>query len=265
MKLTFVICILCIAAHAQINGTIIVFELTNDGMFIAADSRATFQDRPAEDNHCKIAAINQGTIFAVGGAAAYPADSVDPVHSWDAIHEARLASDATNGRVFANAQDVAVSIADIWARSMERNWNMVNIWYPEKVREANKRGKGVLTSGLFATGKKGAVSLAARYIKFNGSVYSEVVPIADICTNGKPCGLGELDIFFEFLLRTSDRAKKEKALPTSPILQVMRLVHLTIAYDRSGTVGGPIDALQLRPDGRVTWSRQKKDCPENHR
>ena len=264
MKRLIVICAFCVAAHAQVGGTIIVFDLTHDGFFIAADSRAMFQNKAPEDNHCKIAAVNQDTIFAVSAAAAYPADTSDPVHPWDAIREARRASVGTV-IIPANSQDAVNRIADAWVTSMVLNWKSVKKFHPEKVKEAARRGKGILTNGIFATANNGTISVTLRTIRLaHNMVVPETVPMP--CVVDVPCASGELDIFNEFTGRTSDRAKgREGDLPSSPRSKVIRLVALTITYDKTGKVGGPIDALQLGMNGRITWFQQKDWCPEDDR
>lgn len=192
----------------------------------------------------------------------YPSEDADPVRSWDAIREARSAAVSVTTSV--NGQNAVISIADSWAKSMELNWNMVKLFHPEKIKEAERRGKGILTNGMFAIGQRGSVSVALRTIRLNNnSVVSDVVPLP--CAADDPCAAGELSVFYEFLRRTSDRARSGEDLPTSPKLKVIRLVDLTIAYDQTGNVGGPIDALQLDPDGRITWFQKKKWCPEDDR
>jgi hypothetical protein len=260
MKLLIAAAVLCVAAHAQVSGTIIVFDATTDGFFIAADSRAVFNDKRWEDTHCKIAAIDENVVFAVSAAAAYPADSTDPVPAWDAIREARTAANIP--RAPSNSGDAVVRIADAWAKQMETKWNLVKRFHPEKLREAELHGKGVLTNGIFAVGGGDSVSFTVRSIRSeNANITWEAPPIT--CTL---CASGELGVFLEFAGRTSDRAKSHEGdLPASPLLTVVRLVDLTIAYDKSGNVGGPIDALRLARDGRITWFQKKRDCAENYR
>jgi hypothetical protein len=43
----------------------------------------------------------------------------------------------------------------------------------------------------------------------------------------------------------------------------IRLVALTEEYDKSKTVGGPIDAIELSNTGSVRWVARKCNCPEN--
>jgi len=82
------------ATFTQVGtGSIIVFELAKDKFVIAADSRASFSDRPPEDNHCKIAAFkSNGVIFAAGNATGYPNKGLaDLMPSWNVVDEARRA------------------------------------------------------------------------------------------------------------------------------------------------------------------------------
>lgn len=262
MKPIVWIFVLGVAAHAQVSGTIIVFDLTPDGFFVAADSRSTFQNAPPEDFHCKLAAINQNTVFAVAASAAYPADASDLMRPWDAIREARNAADSAAPAAYGEGHDVVTSIADEWAKSMRLKWESLQLFHPDKLRGAEQRGKGILTRGIFASAKDGSVSLTMRVIESNnGTITSDTPPIP--CTL---CATGELDIFNEFAARVTARSKSSDGdLPTAPMLKVIRLVDLTIAYDVTGNVGGRIDALSLSPDGHITWFQKKNDCPENHR
>ena len=90
-----VVCILSIVAQAQIGGTVLAFQTSGQGFFIAADSRAVHDGgADPDDRHCKIAAIDSDTVFAVAGANAYQGSPRDFVPSWDAVEEARNAINA---------------------------------------------------------------------------------------------------------------------------------------------------------------------------
>jgi len=254
---------LCISANAQINGTIVVMELTKDGLFVAADSRATFQQAPPEDNHCKIATIGPDAIFTATGASAYPAVPDDKVKPWSVVSEAKRAASTIRKRHIHDIRIAVVEIANIWTKRMENNWNAIKLAHPEKVKEAEERGKGMLSNGFFAIGRNGNLVAVARSIKSSNSVISsEVLPIDKMCPINVPCASGETDIFTEFGKRTSERAKAER-LPDSPKLKVIRLVELTIAYDKTHNTGGPIDAVQLTPQGKIVWFQRKPSCPDN--
>lgn len=87
-----------------------------------------------------------------------------------------------------------------------------------------------------------------------------------------PCAAGMTKIVSEYDLGTSERARKETWSASPKVLKwmgpgaarIIRLVDLTVAYDeRIGTVGGPIDALELFPNGGLRWIQRKQNCPEN--
>jgi len=44
----------------------------------------------------------------------------------------------------------------------------------------------------------------------------------------------------------------------------MQLVHLTIALDPSGYVGGPINALELTPSEGIHWVHREPNCPASN-
>jgi hypothetical protein len=43
-------------------------------------------------------------------------------------------------------------------------------------------------------------------------------------------------------------------------LYAIRLIELTEVYDSSGSVGGPVDALELLKDGTIVWAQVKPSC-----
>jgi hypothetical protein len=259
-------------AHAQANGTVIILEMTPRGLFVAADSRSIVGSKPPEDNHCKLVALTDNSIFAVAGAAAYSSGKGNRAPSWDAIQEAKRA--ALKGRMSSTSAQTVEVTADSWATKMLANWNAIKMWHPDSIKEAEKIGKGVLTTGIFAAGKSGTISLAFRQIKStNGTISSDAPRVSEYCAMGRPCGAGDADILDELSgLTGSERAAKEQLPACSAVftncdpasLEVIRLVDLTIARHPHGGVGGPVDALQLGLDGRITWLQRKKNCAEGY-
>src|SRR5260221_6742903 len=160
MKLIVWIFVLAVSAHAQLSGTVIVFQLEPSGFFSAADSRAVLADGiPPEDSHCKIAALDRGVVFAVSGGYKYPPVLSDPVHPWSSIDEARIAVAAA--RNTGNIVTHMNAIADMWAANMKHNWEVVNKFHPEKVRDTANYGHGFLTYGIFAIGRNGILDVVA--------------------------------------------------------------------------------------------------------
>jgi hypothetical protein len=55
----------------------------------------------------------------------------------------------------------------------------------------------------------------------------------------------------------------KKSAWDSAVRQPIGLVQLTIEYQHGTSVGGPINAAELEPDGRMRWYARKQSCPEN--
>jgi hypothetical protein len=258
-------------ASAQINtGTIIVFHIAKDKFIIAADSRAVFKGRP-ENGDCKIAAFNHQFIFATSGGAGYrPAkEGTDPAPAFDNVEEARNAVRLRNSRRSNDTGDSLNSIADAWADNVTRDFRSLYSIHPEIVTEAATKGKGTLANGLFAKAIKGQIFLAFRSITFSQGrpdlVMTESIP--QDCA-ARICATGITDVFEEYTSfpTKSERAKHESILnpTTNETARIKRLVQLSILYTRPrGEVGGPIDVLELRNDGRIHWVARKYNCPEN--
>jgi hypothetical protein len=255
------------SAHAQVNtGTIVVFQLTNEKFVIAADSRGVVADKPPEDTHCKIAAFkSHHVVFAVSGAAyASPLGIADQMPSWNAIDEAGKVVLAEESMEPANVVDAILNISSAWETRMLFLWTEMMLYHPENVREVAARGKGHLTTGIFAVARNGSIAYRLAMIVFDNGKPVALHPDRD-CQNW-PCADGMADVAGRYIESDTEFMT---AYPTTikswgyELLRVVRLVDLTIAYDPSGTVHGPIDALELLNDGTISWRRKKGNCPEN--
>jgi hypothetical protein len=264
----------CCTAHAQVEaGTVIILQLTQDEFVIAADSGAIFSNKPPDDSQCKIAALDRQFVVGVSGAANYVPGGADILQpTWDAIEDAkRIARIYAYGLPGGSGATVS-AIADLWASNLQSDWRNVYAFYPDRVIEAAKMGKGILTNGLFAFSQNGIIAFTIRSITFSDQgIQISMPPIPD-CTS-EPCASGMTDVPLEFIKVTSQRAREEKkrfkvipsllARTSFDMVRAVRLVDLTITYDPSGMVGGPIDALELFEDGSIRWFSRKCNCPEN--
>lgn len=256
------------SAYSQISsGTLIVFQSVNNKFMIAADSRGSFNDSP-HDTYCKIAAFRHQVIFAVGSGPFYVPGNPDPAPAWDATDEAHKAIAANASKRSDDSVSRVKSIADRWAENMKIDWQILNAFHPDLVNKFALDEHGNLTTGIFAAVSHGSVSFTVRSIVFNNGLIA--IAIHDTgCTTG-PCASGTTDIFTEFVRGKTERAKKE-ARRSAPLpkgmsrkmLHIIRLVELTIIYDTTHVVGGPIDAVELSGNGGIRWRQLKCNCPKN--
>jgi hypothetical protein len=264
---------ICNAEQGKVRaGTVVIFVPDQDKFIVAADSRGGWAraSRQPSDNWCKISVLEGNVLFATSGYAAYDSGLNDPVQSWTNRIQAEAAVHAHQSDR-GISQTIVISIADAWAQSLSERWAGLNRQYPELVAKLADKGAHVVTSGVFAMAKDGNIAFAVRELTF---IDGQMRAIDGKCGSGHVCGTGHTDVMLEFTRRTSDRARSEffgwSELPSSNVrlnsvdrrtLYLVRLVDLTIAYDPSGTVGGPIDAVELWQNGSVHWVQRKEQCP----
>jgi len=265
----FAVALVCQIAHAQINSSsIIVLELVDSKIIMAADSRIIIGSSPPIDNHCKIAAFREHLLFGATNGVARYSSKHDLAPAWDAVEEAKRAIQATPITHAQNSQTWLAGIVDNWVEKMLFYWRAEDLVYHDEVRKFADSQQGSLTTGIFAAALNGELTLTVRRIKFdsNGvSVYS--LPVGGCRV--MPCAAGMTDIYTEYVTHASPRAKAETWTASPLLLQhispemlrVIRLVDLTIAYDKSGEVGGHIDAVEMQTDGSIHWY-QRPNCPE---
>jgi hypothetical protein len=267
----FLLVLFCQFATAQINsGTIVVFQVIDGKVIVAADSRGILRGKP-RDTYCKIAAFRHKVVFAnSGNAASIPIDSQDVGPHWipwNAIDEARSVVSRVSLTKQKTAETAVNAIADAWGARMQKIWESEYSRHPNEVRQAADPANGGLTDGLFATALKGTVAVAGRIIELNdGAIHVSIPGSGDACVQ-TPCAFGKLDIFLEYTAGKTYRAAQEK-WSSSATDRIIRLVSLTIDHEAPEAngivgVGGPIDVLELWKDGSIHWIRRKCNCPKN--
>jgi len=264
----------CCTAHAQIeSGTVIVLQFTQDEFVIAADSRGSFSNGSPEDTYCKIAAFDRQFVVGVDGAAAYiPGDADVFRPSWNAVEEAKRVARIYGPGLPLGPGATVSAIADLWATNLQNDWRSLYAIYPDRVINQAKKGEGILTNGFFAFAQNGDIALTMRSITF-GDRGIQISTTSLLYCGVQPCASGKIDVTMEFIKLTSDRAREEKkhftvspsvlARASFEMARAVRLVDLTITYDPTQTVGGPVDGLELFKDGSIRWFSRKDNCPAN--
>ena len=265
--------LICSLTHAQISsGTVVVFQLVNGKFIIAADSRASNSNgTPPTDTYCKIATLGEQFVFARTGAGSYESLRLrDLMKTWDARDDlsAALSKNPISDKVTAEKQVTA--IADTWAEFMKNDWFRIYLLRPEDVLKLAKKQNGGLTFGIFALAVSGDIGVTWRRITFTDGIVGSETPPIDVGCIIHPCAAGMTDVVDEYLLRNSKRARAETYSASPEVLvgmgkdmvEIIRLVDLTEAFDKSGAVGGSIDALELSLGGGKRWIQRKNNCPE---
>jgi hypothetical protein len=246
-----------IPAHAQIkSGSVVAFKTTPTGLVMAADSRAVYQNdfAPPDQNHCKIDAFKlKHIVFAATGKIEFigrPGRNVPP--DWSVVEDAKwVIAQNWNSPVPANAIDAANTISQLWEQRVLDHWSNLMRLRPDLFNQAVTASSGnTLTSGVFALAYQGKVATVVSLIKYeNGSLgISHPDPRCLLmCVMGDPESYMKHS-FDPDIIGGSD-----------PMRQVIKVVELTISEDRTGLVGGPVDALELLNDG-VNPVETEKGC-----
>jgi hypothetical protein len=123
--------------------------------------------------------------------------------------------------------------------------------------------------------RTGGLKLYWIKITFDGNRTPPIQPEGQVLSPeavGGFTAFGFAAIPLEFLKQQTARAKIEAKTWKPPkgsnpsdydILKVIRLIQLAIQYDKSGAIGGKIDAVQLNRNGTLNWFARKDYCPAN--
>jgi hypothetical protein len=255
------------------HGTVIVLNLSEDELIIAADSKgnhasATTFSKP-DYSQCKITTFDNQIVFAPVNYVGYGSTGpLDPVASWDARN---ILQRIVSETITSNGTVPIQSIASRWAGAMIDVFRNQYRWHPQEV---------------IAEAVGGKIQMMIIIVTFNSSSPDPIgALIGDGIGNcwtcgqqdgGKSCAAGQIAIVAEFCSKSTDRGKEAQGVLTYDnslmalgwdirSLLALRLADLTEAYDLSGTVGGPIDVLQLKKDGGIRWLARKNNCPEDQK
>jgi hypothetical protein len=260
------IAVVAYPANAQVgSGSVVIFQLTKDKFVIAADSRVTLADRPPTDDECKIVAFaSNRVIYANTGGNGYTNRGImDSMPSWSAVDEARSAILAERAIEPTDAMTAVNRISAVWENSMLTRWSQQMSHNAEGVISIASKYHGGLTNGIFVAARRGSIAIALTGIVLDNGVIKVVRPTKMDCEKG-PCGSGEMDVFNKYTADGKEFMKADsKNLKSFELIRTVRLVDLTIAEDKSGTVHGPIDSLELLKAGSVRWHQRKCTCPKS--
>jgi hypothetical protein len=244
------------ATHAQIvTGTVVVYELTKGKFVIAADSRGGNRDeKTMKDSYCKISAFEpQHVVFAASGSAM----ALGTVH-WDAWSEAKHSVDSK----VPDGIDPLDWIANSWANATSDFWLKVD---HRIVEEDARKHSGLLVTGIFARADQGRIEFCVRGIRAERSqLWVDKFNSLPHCVEN-PCASGQDTVFLKYTQSGKDYLKASPAMLKTygdGLLRVVKLAELTALEDTTGSVHGPIDALELKTDGTIVWYRKKKNCAQ---
>jgi hypothetical protein len=164
------------------------------------------------------------------------------------------------------------AIADAWATAMEAHWRLMYRFHRDVgvIDIANNQG-GALTEGLFAAGVRNQIAYTVREIRLDGATI-HTVPQHPNCIPGF-CGMGLGDAipnYYKAPPGQRDRLIEWDITPAPAHVSVpesliaIKLVRYAIVQDKTERLHGPIDALELWPDGTVRWILRKPECPEQY-
>lgn len=269
IKMAAVFCIMLVCLVRAAAGTTVIIGRSKAKVVIAADSRVTLDDRPYSDDHCKIAALRGKFIFGAAGAMTELAPFTDRI-VWDATQEARRVMDLFPALyTVMPGNDLIDKIARRWAEGVKDRFQF-KPGIHKKDEPAVARGFFV---GINDAGELSAVLatisplMAGSDFLLLGS-YTNPVPLPDMMEFS---AMGRTAVFEEFAQGKTARARREikqwetgrRKHPAEDVgaRLAIRYVELTILHDRTGTVGGAVDAIEMRKDGTIRWIQRKQSCP----
>lgn len=256
-------------ALAQIEkGSVGVIYYTNDKLIMAADSRSITRGREANDTKCKLAALGKNIVFINSGMLSYDASGT-VLPGLDTIEEAHAAyqRSLTNPGPDLLDQVVAEWTASVWGRITP-----LYIHDPQLVLRGAEND--ILTIAMFGESRSDLLRLFLVRITVDPNrppLQAIGIDRRQLTPSTAVRAIGKADVVSAYLDRSNPRTRQEDQQWASDsqqlgpenrdIMRIVRLVDLTIAYDGSGTVGGPVDALELGRGGEVRWVQRKPNCP----
>jgi len=271
-------------AEAQIDfATVIVVGVSENRVVVAANAGSGSQNG---HDRCKVTLLDGKVLYGAAGVVADTAPAIPGQWTIDATSAAnasladapkRMQACAAAGSCSFDPKSLPENSAQGWADSVMSRLAAASNIGPDDW----KLGAGV--TGIFAgVGPAGEMEAVvdqilcekpgAQAAEASAKPQSNCQPHLDFSRKVVPpkghtvwIPLGISDIANEYLRQASDRAKEEvKEWPKLQEWQIAyRLVDLTLAYSQKKvSVSGPIEVVELRSNGTVTWIQNPLHCPE---
>lgn len=266
-------------ARAQVDrGTIVLIDISQSRVIIAADSRSSPSGRILSDHACKITALGKKMLFAESGIAGSNHTVLKSLN-WHASDDAVAAFKRVVSKAPAKDGDLVTAVAAEWEKKM-------------KVRHTrDERTAGflddvptdVLSDSVFA-GLDDRGRIMAREVSFTfDRAEAQKKGFSPVVSKNQPWivpaemtlkVMGHSEVALEFASKSSERAlveaqrwQLEMQSRRNEDYYVSYLKHLidleaTYAIPDAG-VGGDVDIATLDSGGTIRWVRRKKDCPED--
>jgi hypothetical protein len=262
-------------AFSQVrSGTIVVINVTEDQIVVAADSLAINQGTGVPDySHCKIAALDHQLIFTSVGNTIF-VNNLSGEVIWDNIIVAR---DSVRDSASAGVIDIDTAIAK-WAQAAKGHWDSISQSQARDIAEKNKSqftAAALIGKGL--TGKIAVIDYDTNVFSIdrvrertgNLSNVDGCLPCGQL-KGGKICGMGaHPDVMTEFCSKRKHGDRISVRTPLKGASQstklAVKIVEMTIdTYGKTAKdVGGKVDAVTITKGGAITWNSRKENCPEN--
>jgi hypothetical protein len=262
------------------RGTIVLVDIKQSRVVIAADSRvATIGEKP-DDHRCKITALGEKMIFAAAGIAGSNHTVLKSLN-WDASKDAVEAFKTIHNTVPPKINDPVEAVAAEWEKKMK-------VRYTREERTALIDLLGSTTNdvlldsvfvGLDAHGQITARELSFTFNRARAQKggFAPVISSNQLWTIPAAMTLkamGHSEIALEFASQASPRANIEfrrwqlemlnRRNEDPDVLYLEHLIHLEITYATPNAgVGGDIDIASLDSGGTIQWIRRKRECPED--
>lgn len=255
-------------AAVRLHGTHIEVLYRDDAIIIAADSRQTEDERPIEQETCKILALGPHDLFVASGPFVTLIGTL-------ANGERQTLIDAYGTARAAFLQTETSLVADLWAETIGDRFN--HIMHTPGVKPSLKTNDTIVMGGFFGEQKDGSLYGAVRRITFfaDGPSFVHVSTETDIkSTSGMPLFLGapHLDLVREFLNNQSTRAQSvidnmNKKIASDPVtgIEVPAIILKTLAesiikWADDPKIGGVVSVAVLERGKTVRWFSRSPAC-----
>jgi hypothetical protein len=242
------------------NATSVIVDAKADRIVLVVDSLSSDTNLGGISvkslQKCKIAVLGGHSAFAGFGHVAYsPTALNDPVPVWDALPEAaRAYKNVANGDLR--------KTADAWGDSARQEFQVFYQANPQRVRQIAYQN-GVLLIGIFAGSNSNhsleVYNVVIRLDEHRGGssqILSEMIPSPKSPYSPNAVTQELLEGQTERARQTRaawDKRHKGPVQTTVGLRWYEYLIQETGKYDEG--VGGPINALEIKPNAKIIWLR----------